>query len=614
MVTEQASPPHMDWFEETYATSPTPSLIVDEQEDVVFCNRRAHTLLGIDTIENLEDLAPPKVLPNGAGLDEVIRRALNPKNSLISWKGWLAVPEPRPLKVQFVRLPGPSLFLLCRLIPYREVDHETQVQVISELAEIHRHDKCLEKAGMRLAQCIHKHLDTAVVVLWYRDGLQNDSWTAGDEKLCHEMAAAQLPEPSATSNKITAFRTATDLRALNLSLATGQDSSAALLIATGVGRLEANVSSPFWTCLAATAGTTLHSAHLLELNRQERLRLRAVIEHMPTAVAIFDPQGTVLDLNLRARAMVGRRSWNRLRPDEQPFEILDIDGQKLPHEQWPFIRAIRGGDLCEEEEFILDFGDRQRTVSLTVLPITNDRGAISSYVATGRDVTERSEEERRKDEFLSVASHELRSPLTPLAGLLQLSRKQAESARPVDPEILYRAESQIERLERLIDSLLDMSRIETGKLPIRRQPIDMRRLVHRILMPWLEGPTAGRIEAELPEQAVEAHLDPDRIDQVLTNVIDNAAKHGRADGTIEVRLDADEQNAIITVSDEGDGMPQEVIDRVFERYFFVPGASSSTGLGLYISRQIVDDHDGTIAIDSAPGQPTTVTITLPRHT
>lgn len=357
-------------------------------------------------------------------------------------------------------------------------------------------------------------------------------------------------------------------------------------------------------------------ARLLEEIRRERGRLRAVLEHMPTAIMLFDTTGKVLDLNRRARALVGRSSWQELGQDDHPFIVCDNQGKPLPRKEWPLFRALEQNIYCEDEEYVLDFGEHQRTISMSIVPIMADDGQITSFLVTGSDVTMRSEKDRRKDEFLSVASHELRSPLTPLSGFLHLSRKQAEAGDLVDPQILQRAQAQVVRLQRLIESLLDVSRLETGRLPMSLETISLTRLTRRVMEPWLVGSHGDRIVLTLPEESLEVRADPDRIDQVLTNVVDNAIKHGRADGTVKVRLDRRKDHAVLSVADEGDGMSQELIDRVFDRYFFgqdqtEEAKNKSLGLGLYIARQIVEGHDGTIAIDSDRGQPTQVIISLP---
>lgn len=356
--------------------------------------------------------------------------------------------------------------------------------------------------------------------------------------------------------------------------------------------------------------------HLMRGAREERLRLQAVLENMPMGVLLFDVDGRVLEINNLARFLVGRNQWAELGEDDHPFRVLNLRGEELRPEDWPLTRALTCGELSDDEEFILDFGETKRHLSISVIPVTNQSGETSAYLVTGKDVTKRSEQERRKDEFLSIASHELRSPLTPLAGFLQLARIQSEEGRPVDPSLLRRAESQVNRLRRLIDGLLDLSRLETGQLPIHRRTVQIIPLFQRILEPWLRGPHGDRIALELNSEPFEVYLDPDRFDQVLTNIIDNAVKHGCDQGPISIALFRDEDQVICKVRDSGHGIAPELQESIFERFIFKEDFSRdhehrSMGLGLYICRQIVEGHGGAIRLESKPEEGTTVTIELP---
>ncbi len=496
------------------------------------------------------------------------------------------------------------------------LDGKVQVRLLSGLAGIHRHEASLDEAGQLLADILHQHLCTPVVARWKLGQHQRYTWFCGDEQICRQMAGVDPPAPTESGDS-TVHCLDDELGQMILDLNLGDPAAAQVIIATRTSSRTLDPADPFWNDLAIAAEGALQSARRLDQHREERVRLTAVVEQMPMGMGIFDLDGKIVQLNLRGRAMVERFSWTELSPESHSFELFDAQGSPLPHERWPLVRALHQGELVEEEEFILQFEDRRRHVSLSVLPILDDDEQVMSYLVMARDITHSSQAARRKDEFLSVASHELRSPLTPLAGLLRMSRKKAEASQLVEPQLLIRAETQVERLQRLIEGLLDVTRLESGQFPLERRPVNMNRLMLRILDPWLNGPDKERIELTLPDQPVMALVDPDRLDQVVTNIIDNAATHGREDGRIAVRLSADDDHLEITVRDEGDGMSQEVIDRVFERYFAATTENKSdkrgAGLGLYITRQLVEDHGGTIAIDSAPGQPTMVSIELPRH-
>lgn len=350
---------------------------------------------------------------------------------------------------------------------------------------------------------------------------------------------------------------------------------------------------------------------------RERRRLRALIKNLPIAVLLYNSKAEILEFNQQVLEVMERHRWDSIDDTERSYRVVDAQGRPLPREEWPLVKAMTKGQAGFEGEIYLDFQGRQKTLFITVKPIVYEGSGEAEYLVTGEDITRRAEESRQKDDFLTVASHELRGPLTPLAGLIQLARKQAEAAKLVDPQLMRRAESQVERLHRLIDGLLDLSRIERGRLAINRQEVNLTELVARIVEPWVTGPQKSRVEVELPKQELKASVDPDRIDQVLTNVIDNALKHGRTDGTVYIKLERSPKGARLTVRDEGDGIPEELLRHVFDRFVFGSDQkgegrrSMSLGLGLFLARQIVEGHGGTIELKSAANSPTVVTIELP---
>lgn len=491
---------------------------------------------------------------------------------------------------------------------------DRRVQLISALAAIRARNDGVESTVRRLVDTLWEHLDTPVAASLIDHGESPRRWTAGDKGITEGIASQprtpfRSPEHLITTREI-------DGRSLGVfEFAIGDNHSAAIFIDIDGLERPFDPDGSFWNCLATTAEATFHNARLFELNQQKHRRLRFVIDHMPMAVGIFDTDGNIQELNLRAQTMAQRPIWEHIpldSDDEVPYIVRDLEGNELPRDQWPLGRAVKYGELCDERPLILDFGDQQRTISLTVRAICDDDGNTVSYMATARDISHRSNQEEHQEEFLSVARHELRGPLTPLKGLLQLAERQADSEnKRVEPRLLKQAESQVERIDRLLDGLLDISRLETGKLPVRRRLVDLGRRVREAIQPWMESRRGERFELALPDQPVEARVDPDRIDQVVTNLVDNAVTHGRDGGAITVELRETDGEAVLTVRDSGDGIPREVVDRVFDRFFFASDSTGGSGLGLYVARQIVDDHGGAISIDSDDGQPTTVTVRLP---
>ncbi len=245
-----------------------------------------------------------------------------------------------------------------------------------------------------------------------------------------------------------------------------------------------------------------------------------------------------------------------------------------------------------------------------------------------------SETNQRMDEFLSIASHELKTPLTSIRGNVQLSRRRIERARresdmttrlindaliPLDT-LLQRTEAQIERQTRLIDDLLDLSRMQTGHLELQMTTLDLTTLVREEVdeqrLAWPERDLA----IDLPAGPVMVLADAGRIAQVLGNFISNAFKYSSTDNPVTVTLQVAANAATVLVRDTGPGVPLEEQQLIWERYRRGPGstarddaqvAGGGLGLGLYISRTLIEQHRGQVGMESTPGQGATFWFRLP---
>ncbi|HYX50057.1 MAG TPA: HAMP domain-containing sensor histidine kinase, partial [Ktedonobacteraceae bacterium] len=223
-----------------------------------------------------------------------------------------------------------------------------------------------------------------------------------------------------------------------------------------------------------------------------------------------------------------------------------------------------------------------------------------------------------KDKFLSMVSHELKTPLTSLKMRTQLLRRKHEhtDADDVINLGLTDMERSICRLEVLINDLLDASLIETNMFVLHRKRCDLVEICRHII----EEYTAGRepsLKFEAPGKPIEAEVDPDRIGQVMLNLLTNAHKHSLKGYPITVTLQQVGFEAIISVRDMGDGIPPESLAHIFEQYYRASdvdesiGSFNGLGLGLYISRKLVERHAGHIDVESVPGQGSVFSVVLP---
>jgi signal transduction histidine kinase len=225
-------------------------------------------------------------------------------------------------------------------------------------------------------------------------------------------------------------------------------------------------------------------------------------------------------------------------------------------------------------------------------------------------------EQKLKDEFVMTASHELWTPLTALKLDLQLARRRLEKAGLPQAALLTRVDGALARMETLIGDLLTASGIERGDLPLRTEPCDLVE-VCRLAAEQQSGATQREVTLALPERAVEAVVDPNGIEHAVSSLLSNALKFSPPNRKVTLTLRAVDAEAVVSVRDEGPGIPAEELPRLFERFHRVPGIAVQSGsmvglgLGLYICKAIVERHRGRVLVESDVGKGSTFSIVLP---
>ena len=242
------------------------------------------------------------------------------------------------------------------------------------------------------------------------------------------------------------------------------------------------------------------------------------------------------------------------------------------------------------------------------------------------------EANRRMDEFLSIVSHELRTPLTTINGNIQLAKRRLytlvsyegadeELLEKLDlvHELLSRAERQVKVQNRLVSDLLDVSRIQANRLDLHMQLCELTGIIQETLEDLRLAHPSRQVTLDLPDIfPVTITADRDRISQVITNYVTNALKYSGTDHPVEVRLEANEGIARVSVRDEGPGLPLQEQERLWQRFYRVPGINVQSGsgvglgLGLHICKTIIERHQGQVGVQSTPGMGSTFWFTLPR--
>ncbi len=374
----------------------------------------------------------------------------------------------------------------------------------------------------------------------------------------------------------------------------------------------------------------------------ERQRLQTVLDVLPVGVAIAEAQGRMLTLNHAFKELWGEEA--PLPADISGYGVYKgwwpATGAPIAANEWAMIRALSSGEVCMGEEVEIETFDGQRKAVITsAAPIRDEAGTISGSVEAIIDITERKaveqalrETNRQMNEFLGMASHELRTPLTSVLLGLQLAqrrfqkllREETDVIPPLGQKLkflldhLFLTERQALRLDRLVNDLLDVARIQTGKLVMHRQMADLAAIVTEAVEEQRQVAAAREVHLHLPpDQPVPLFIDAERIRQVVMNYLTNALKYSAEDRPVEVGLEVQAGAARVWVCDQGVGLPLEEQALVWERFHRVPdievqsGSGVGLGLGLHISRTIIEAHQGQVGVQSAPGAGATFWFTLP---
>jgi PAS domain S-box-containing protein len=346
--------------------------------------------------------------------------------------------------------------------------------------------------------------------------------------------------------------------------------------------------------------------------RESEARWRRLVDGSPDIVFITDESSRMIYANRALEDQTGYTAADfQMRQSDNPFLHPD-DAERVGQFIAAFLASSATYSGRVENRFITKAGEilwvssvlgkteylGRPALQFVVQNITAERLAREESALR---LKEAQEAVRSRDAFLAIAAHEPKTPLTSLRGYAQwLVRSRhaddAQRARAVDA-----IDRQVTRLGTLIERLLDVARIEAGRLRIHREPADLAALL-REAVALIPRPTSTRLLVEAPPH-LPARVDPLRIEQVVTNLVDNALRYG-PDGAVRVSLRAEDGAAVIEVSDEGPGVPAERAEQIFERFFQVAGDSrQGLGLGLHVCRQIVSQHGGVIVLvpTAAPG-------------
>jgi signal transduction histidine kinase len=251
-------------------------------------------------------------------------------------------------------------------------------------------------------------------------------------------------------------------------------------------------------------------------------------------------------------------------------------------------------------------------------PVYESRGVIVGATVLLQDVTRLRRFEELKNDVVATIAHEFRTPLTSLRMAVHLCTEQvAGPLTDKQAELLHAAREDCDRLQAMVDDLLDMSRIESGRVELYPLPTPTGVLAESAVEQFKADAEAKgvRLSADIPIPEVKVLADHERVGHIFSNLINNALRHTQREGSVTLRASVTNGAVRFTVTDTGKGIPKEYQERIFEKFFQVPeNGPKGTGLGLYIAREIVRGHGGDIGVESEPGKGSAFWFTLPRQT
>jgi len=349
---------------------------------------------------------------------------------------------------------------------------------------------------------------------------------------------------------------------------------------------------------------------------QSQSMLSAVLNSTNNGIFLVGPALEVLYANRRIGDLLGLDFRSLVGRDQRDVVTAIKDHMVYPDDFER--RLLHLYDHLEETatEDVEVLLPSRRTLERYSGPVYTDDGALLGRIEVYSDVTEVRALQQNKDGFLSLVSHELKTPVTSIRGYAQLLHRRA--VRDVAPESTLNAytviERQTTRMHDLIDSLLDLTRLETDRMSLALAEVDLGRLVTRVGEMMEMAQEDRQLLFDLSSEPVIIVADENRIEQVVMNLLSNALRFSPEGGVVTIAVRR-ERDARIIVRDEGKGIAPDARERIFERFFraeHVPDASGM-GVGLYITKGIVERHGGTISVESELGSGSTFTVSLPTH-
>lgn len=348
-----------------------------------------------------------------------------------------------------------------------------------------------------------------------------------------------------------------------------------------------------------------------------QMRTQTILQQLPVGILSLNAADFMIETNHQAEEILGIKDRTQLFTDEtQRQSEVYKNHKKIGFEQWPIIRAVNKGEVVFGEEMEYQRRDgKMIDIRVNAAPILNKKRQIIGAVSSVMDITQEKSLEKRKNDFVNMTSHELKTPITSMKLYVDSLYKRIQQSRDERGlKMITGIKNQTERLQELVNDLLDVTRIQTGKLHFNREEFKLEELLSETVE-MLQDTTQKHQILIKGKSNYKVYGDRFRIYQVITNLITNAIKYSPEGKEIIVRVKKEAQKVVISVQDFGIGISKSQQKKVFERLYQVNDSTEKTypglGMGLFISKEIVKRHKGSIWVEGEEGKGSTFYFTLP---
>lgn len=388
-------------------------------------------------------------------------------------------------------------------------------------------------------------------------------------------------------------------------------------------RLEVSIETTFvlaflYFLLAGIVGWLKETIDtLIDREADEKRRLQTIIQQLPVGVIITDAKGFVVQANKQMERIIGKKFPDSFKVGTDSIvPAKKVDGTDIVPSDSVLAQTLTSGRAVVGKEFIIEKeSGEKRFIQVSAAPVHNKAGRIIAAASIIVDITQQKELEARKDDFVNMASHELKTPITSMKLYLDVLMNRVKGYKDERIERpLINIKTQTNRLQKLVEDLLDVSRLQTGKLSFTKEEFRLDTLIDETIE-VLQATTKKQTLTVVKEEPVTIYADKFRMYQVITNLITNAIKYSAGKDSIDIQIYKENDTAVVSVKDYGIGIAKDQQDKIFERLYQVTDDTEKTfpgfGMGLYISKEIIVRHKGMIWVESEKGKGSTFYLRIP---